>query len=444
MFTKVRLKNFRSFDDIEFDLTEKNDSPKNLAIIYGENGAGKSNLMSAFVLLNELLQTMNLRDAYEELLSQKTIFNDEKYEQVLRQKILDEIRDMKAIIDDCRLTGSEDPILAEYEFQIGDHKGKYTVELGSDEIIHERLEYLLNKRRGIYFECSESGIMINKTVVKKSDLLSDIKDSAKRFWGKHSLLAIIAYELNDKSNSYGRENISENFNDVLSEMIMLSCYVKIGSRYWSQLFAPLQVLSNPIHGSISLDKESQLDLAETVFTSFFSAINSDILKVFYKKRITEKRINYELFFEKIVAGLPRDISFSRESTGNHQLIQLLCYLLTACMGGTIVIDEADSGIHDVLCKKILQEISPYISGQIIMTTHNSLLMESTFSHSATYFISENNQGQTVIRSVADYEKRTFLNNNIRNKYINNEYGGLPIVKEIAFSKLIELISEALN
>lgn len=47
MFTKITLENFRSFDHIVFDLTEKGNVPKHLAVLYGENGAGKSNLMSA-------------------------------------------------------------------------------------------------------------------------------------------------------------------------------------------------------------------------------------------------------------------------------------------------------------------------------------------------------------------------------------------------------------
>ena len=52
MFTKIKLKNFRSFGEIEFDLTSKSGTPKNFAVIFGENGAGKSNLISAFGFLH--------------------------------------------------------------------------------------------------------------------------------------------------------------------------------------------------------------------------------------------------------------------------------------------------------------------------------------------------------------------------------------------------------
>ena len=102
MFTRINLRNFRSFDSIEFDLTKKGNSPKNLAIIYGENGAGKSNLLSAFVLLDELLGTMDVRDTYEELLTQKAIFNDEELEKNLRQRLMSGLRTVKSGIKRVR------------------------------------------------------------------------------------------------------------------------------------------------------------------------------------------------------------------------------------------------------------------------------------------------------------------------------------------------------
>ena len=62
MFTCVKLKNFKSFNDITLDLTDKNNRPKSLVLIYGENGIGKSNLASAFYMLSETLRTMEFRD----------------------------------------------------------------------------------------------------------------------------------------------------------------------------------------------------------------------------------------------------------------------------------------------------------------------------------------------------------------------------------------------
>lgn len=441
MFTRIRLQNFRSFGNIILDLTEKNGQPKNLAVLYGENGAGKSNLASAFVLLGELFSTMDLRDMYEEFLNQTAIFADESMENMVRQRIKSGMRDMRAIINDYRMVGNDDPIVAEYEFQISGNTGKYSISFGQDEIIYERLEYLLNKRKGVYFECSEAGISINPSIIKSKDLLDDIKSSAKRFWGKHSILSIIIYELSDKSKSYGIGNISENFGATLKLLNSLSCYVKIGTRRWDKLCSEIDILEAADDGAISIGQETQLDIAESIFSKFFAAINSDIQKVYYRRTYNDKIINYELMFEKLVAGQNRHIEFSRESTGNHQILRVLCYLLTACFGGVVVIDEADSAVHDYLFKKVCDEISPFIVGQVIMTTHNTMLMESTFARNTTYILSEDHTGDKIVKAISDYDKRTYLNNNIRNKYLNNEYGGLPRVQPIDFACLIQELAK---
>lgn len=440
MFTKIKLQNFRTFDNIEFDLSLKSGSPKNLAIVYGENGVGKSNLVSAFVLLCELMATMDVRDMYEELLTQKSIFSDERLEQDIRQRIVESIRDMRAIINDCRMVNCDGPIIAEYEFNISGNSGKYHIELGENEIIHERLEYLLNKRRGVYFDCSKEAIVINNSVVKDKDLLLDIRATAKRFWGKHSLLAIICHELYDKSEAYGKDNISANFDDVLGELGVLSCSIGFGTRKWDKLYAPLDVFENATYGRILKDKENQLDLAECIFSQFFSAINPDIRKVEYDKMYNGKYINYRLMVEKMIAGEYREIDFARESAGNHQVLRVLCYFLTACMGGIVVLDEADSGIHDMLFQKMLQEVHNFISGQVIMTTHNTMLMETDFAREATYILYEESAGHKLVRCITDYEDRTYISNNIRSKYLNKKYQGIPNIEKIDFGSLIKTIA----
>lgn len=444
MFTKIYLKNYRSFDEFELNFIGKNGMPKKLAIIYGENGAGKSNIMSAFVLLNELQQTMNVRDMYEDLLNQKAVFNDEKIESLMKQHLIAGLRDIQAIIRDYRMIGSENPIVAEYEFRIGENIGRYRVELGQNEIIYEKLEYLLTKRRGVHFECSADGITINKAIVKDKDFYQDIKAAAKRFWGKHSILAIIQHELFDKSNSYGLENLSDTFYDVLAELTMLSVSVKIGHKQWNSLYAPLRVFNDAESGRISRAKEAQLDLAEDVFTKFFCAINSNIRRVYFKRNYSDNWIDYSLYLDKSIAGKVRSIDFAKESTGNHQLLDILCYLLTACLNGNVILDEADSGIHDLLFKKIMQEISGEISGQIIMTTHNTTLMETEFARDATYVINEDESGRITARAISDFDKRTYVSNNIRNKYMNNDYEGIPKVTEIEFAPLIKSITDAIN
>lgn len=421
------------------DLSEKNGAAKKLAVIYGENGVGKSNLSSAFVFLRELSTTMDVRDMYEELLNQKAIFADESMETLMRQRIRSGMRDMKAIINDYRMAGSEENITVEYEFVISGYSGKYCVSFGKEEIVYEKLEFLLNKRRGTYFECSDAGIIINSGILKSKDLLKDVKQTAKRFWGKHTLIAIFSHEVMDKASSYGAENILDNFEKVLEFLCTPSCYVKIGSRRWDKLWSDLDILESADIGEINIQDEKQLDIAEEILSKFFSAINSDIRRVYYKRMPTDKIIKYELVVEKLISGQYRHIDFTRESTGNHQILRILCYLLTACLGRVVVIDEADSAVHDYLFKKVFDEVIPHINGQVIMTTHNTMLMEYEMARDITYILSEDELGNKVVKAVSDYDKRTYINNNIRNKYLNSEYGGLPKVTSIDFNAIINCV-----
>ena len=41
MFEYVKLKNYKSFGNVEFNLLDKNGVPKKLLLIYGKNGDGK-------------------------------------------------------------------------------------------------------------------------------------------------------------------------------------------------------------------------------------------------------------------------------------------------------------------------------------------------------------------------------------------------------------------
>ena len=434
----------RGKDDVLAYHLRQSFKPGEIVGLFGENGAGKSNLMSAFVLLPELTRTMDVRDAYERLLTRDAIFQDEKMEKVMREQMRHSLRDMSAIIKDYRMIDCEDPIVAEYEFNINGNNGCYRVEFGQDEIVHERLEYVLNRRRGLYFDCSSDGILINDTVIQGTngkDFLVDVKETAKRYWGKHSLLAILLYEMKDKSNAFGRDNVTENFNTVLREFRGLSCAVSMGNKSWEGLSSKLQVLKRPLQGHLSLRRETELDYASDFFTQLFTSVDLSVRKIFYKKEFHDDEIYYKLIEEKYIAGNYRRIDFERESAGNCQLLNISCYLLTACMGGVVILDEAEANIHDLLFQKLLEEIRPILKGQVIMTTHNTMLMEASFAREATYILSvdPDNPSDKKIRCISDYRKRTYAANNIRNKYLNCEYGGVPELRQTEFQESIEKI-----
>lgn len=72
-----------------------------------------------------------------------------------------------------------------------------------------------------------------------------------------------------------------------------------------------------------------------------------------------------------------------------------------------------------------------------------MLMESDFSKNSTYILKEEFE-KMVIKAISDHDKRIYTKNNIRNKYLNGEYGGLPKTSDINFKELIESIYNAIK
>ena len=53
--------------------------------------------------------------------------------------------------------------------------------------------------------------------------------------------------------------------------------------------------------------------------------------------------------------------------------------------------------------------------------------------------SKHDPSDKKIRCISDYRKRTYAANNIRNKYLNCEYGGVPELRQTEFQESIEKI-----
>ena len=439
MFTKIRLKNFKSFGDITFDISS-NKTAKNLVVLYGKNGAGKSNVMSSFVFLKELMSTMDVRDRYEALLAHEDEYSkisDEKLSSMLRQRLLEGLRSIKIIIDDYKMIGSTDNMYVEYNFIIDGRQGKYAVELDESGIVEEELEFVLKKRRGTYFKCSKDGFVLNNTIITDNDLISSIKENVRKYWGKHSVLAILLHEREDKSESFAENNYSDNLNFILNKFLLMSGSLFVGKRQWIGLSTRFPFIYKPIKGRVEKEHEQDLDRFARAFAKVFYYTDQKISNLYYKKTyLNNNKIGYELFETRRIAGKNIDVPFIRESTGNIQLLEFFCRFINTTDGQVVVLDEADTGIHEVQFQNLLKELQPYITGQLIMTAHNTLLMELENARSFVYIIDDDGE-QVKIRSISDYDKRTFKNNNIRNRYLSNQYGGLPENQGVNFGLLFK-------
>lgn len=434
MFEYIYLKNYKSFGEVRFDLTDKQGNPKKMVLIYGENGIGKSNLASAFFMLSETLRTMDVRDIMQSILSERPdAINEEDFSRLIRLRY----KDLETLIRENKMVASDEPMLLEVGFRLNDRSGRYLIETDDNQLIHERLEYVLAKNKGTYFDITPEKISISTKIFQDRASYNEIKSACSKFWGKHTLLSILLHESDDKANEYIKEQISDNFEAVLSFFTRMSCKIKFGSyQERGGICLPHEIFGDFDEGNISIKDGELLDKTENMLNIFFKSAYRDVKKVFYKRIKKETSIHYQLMQTKTIAGKDRDIEFSMESTGTQYLLQLLPYMLVVVDGSVAVIDEFDTGVHDLLVKKLVQSLYATLTGQLIMTTHSTLLMEAKIPKECIYVINELEDGSKEIEPISHYDQKIHENTNIRNQYLKGVYKGIPAPSDINFASLL--------
>lgn len=436
MFEYVKLKNFKSFGDVHFNLLDKNGLPKKLILIYGKNGVGKSNLASSFFMLSETLRTMDVRDILQSLLSDSERINDEDLTRFLKMRY----KDIETLIQENKMVDSSEPMYLEFGFQLNGKTGRYLLETNNTQIIHERLEFTLSKNRGAYFDITPDKAVISPKIFLDNSSYQEIKISCNKYWGKHSLLAILMHESDDKADMYIKDQISHNFDSVLEFFSRVSCKIKFGSRQERGIIGlPPEIFGHYDEGSIRIDEENLLNRTEEMLNLFFKKTYNDIKRIYYQRDYKENRINYKLMICKYIAGKERDIEFSLESTGTQSLLQLLPFMLVGVKGSVAIIDEFDTALHDILVESLVIALNKDSEGQLILTTHNTLLMESAIPKENIYVIDETENGNKEIQCITHYDSKIHKNTNIRNQYIQGNYHGIPFKTSIDFTFLLKTL-----
>ena len=421
MFTCIKLKNFKSFKDVSIDFCGKKNEAKNLAIIYGINGSGKTTIVQAFLLLKKTIETMEVRGVLNDLLDEKIappadfpIKQDAMFKML---KARFSMNGIESIIHNYKMVDSVDNMSVEYQFVINGNVGSYYIEMDDTSIVKERLEYKLSKRRGCYFNIEDDEININSKIFESKDFYNLIHKQAKMYWGKHSLLSILSFEMTDKSDTFINSNISNNLMDVLLHLSSIS----IKSASVKDNNSGENIIENLQRGKVKKTEEKLLDQVEQIIDSIFRSIFKDVVKAFYQRHIDDEKIGYSLYLRKKVEDKIFDIDFSLESSGTKEILRMIPSFVAAASGKCVVIDEYGMRIHDVLSSKLLEAVANQINGQLIITTHNTMIMECAgLPPESLYFILDDKTLKKSVKCVSEIEERLHPNYNYRTRYLTND------------------------
>ena len=439
MFTYLKLKNYKSLINFEVDLTKKENSPKKLISIYGENGIGKSNFVDSFYTLKRIVSTRTINEKIRILTEKQKELQTDDFDKalyffgqlgsIIKNGFFSNSID---IINECKTIDSKDNMIIEVGFKIKSKTGIYCIETDDADIISEKLDFTLNKNKVNFFEMTKKEKYLNESVFIDHEYKKEILSIIEKYWGKHSLLSLIAYEIEDKKENYVKKKIFNGMFEVINFFSSLS----ILSRNKMEVFKDIEE-EKLFYGTLALNEEKRLINIENVINTFFTALFSDIKQAYYKKKIDNDKINYVLCFKKNIYNKLIDIEYNIESTGTKNILKILPYLISAAKGKTVIIDEIDNGIHDLLMLKILENLSEDLKGQLIITTHNTLLLEEEFIKDSIYIFKVDENANKKLLALNKFEGRVHPNLSIRKRYLKGLYGGIPFPMDIDFNELIE-------
>lgn len=438
MFKYVKLKNFKSLGELNFNLCDTSGKPKHLLMIYGGNGIGKSNLLSAFFFLHESFATMNTRDMLDMLLARLSNVQENN---ILLDSLKEQMKDTTRLIKGYKMIDSTENVRVEYGFEIDGKDGCYVIELNDEEVVYERLEYTLVKKRGIIFEINKEKTFLSNKIFFGKQSTQDLFNQIERYWGKHSFMAIFGHELKDKAMGYYTESISSNFFLAYDFLDRVSCKINYGASEQEYLALNYPRVIDSAIDRISIEDKDILLKTEKFLNHVFKSIYSDIDKVYFKTKEDDKSISYKLIFRKYIDGKYRDVNYDMESTGVTSIVKILPYIFAAYLGYTVVVDEFDTSLHENLTENIVASAKKYIEGQLIFTTHNLNIMNMDVDYGSIYHLTKEDTGKKAINCILDFNNKLGKFNNVKNQYLDGKLGKLDEVRAIDFSILKELVDE---
>lgn len=422
MIKELKIRNFLSFKDevvFSFEATadktledyyvaEQADGTRllKMAMIYGANASGKSNLINAFEFLNDFTQSI------KEEKSSGTPF-------------------IPFMFDETR----NEPGEFELEFYANDIKHKYQLIINEDVVLGEKLTF---------YPGTQPAILFNRTYN------ADKRISVIEFGSKIEISeqAIEAIELKTLKNSsaiaaYGQVNTSIPELDIVINWL---------EKQFLNSINPYTDLTNFSDDAIKNDdnvkahtleflKEADFNITDVLFKDKLKKVPDIILEALDTAPISdeekaqirkEKGIHYDetLFTHRVLReGKEEHYSLPdiRQSKGTLRYYGLSApFYHTIENNSFMPIDEIGSALHPLLVIHFLKEfLNKSKQAQLLFTTHNmSLLNEKDILRKdAIWFTEKLENGSTDLFSLSDFNFRKELS--YFNAYKIGKFGGIP-------------------
>lgn len=385
--------------------TKKKDAVRLLknTVIFGENGAGKSNLLSALRMMRNIVTN-------------------------ILPRVTDKLQQPAFELD----SNSRSTTFSVEIVQNGE-RYKYSFEYTTSSIINEQLDFYEDSKFKNYFRRS------NTNNYKTPKHLEAFTEETR----KNVLFLQTAQSKNDAKAAA----VFEWFEDSLiffDEDSSKKLYSFLDNNHNKKLFLNFMKLADQNMIDVVIEDSIQKPPAEMI--EAFETLES-ITKGAFKFEIPREHVTKELYtiYRKYDSNGERSgeakIPLKLESTGTRKLIAIVLNVLSYHNSNKVILmDEFDDSLHEQLSEALIKIFnSKANNNQFIVTSHELTLMDAGLRKDQIYFIQKNFAGESQIFSVFDFNDTSKNRGDFKyyRRYMKGMFGAIPNIDANSFLSLLE-------
>lgn len=441
MLSYVKIRNFKSILDVTVDFSyAEGKAPNNYEQLntipfleadkknrfvpcmafYGANTSGKSNVITALFVLNQILKKGIIGNYFPNKLNQKydyssfeiefykdntkyTYYIEYNLNSILKEKLSKNNKTLysidKSSKNNFKNIQTEDYNSDKFNNIIDVECSQFQTIQSNELELNESIENINNKVQIVPF-ISRINIGyrgLNKDLVDAFNyLISSIVISLTNNIPYRDSLAILSNNKNDN------ESLQQSFNKIAEILKKFD----------------IDISRMSLNRELKNTEEQLTDIPAFIEQN----VNNNVLRLEYINSYHQDINNKEVKFN----------FFREESNGTQILLSLLGIILVALENGyNLMIDEIDRAIHPMLLIQIIKMFKDKDynkkNAQLIFTCHaTDILSEEIFRISEVSFINKNLKQGTTIKRISDFKDKDIRNiTDFRKLYWNGVFGGIP-------------------